>query len=96
MTVFNKRNALVGFITLKAASRALERRKRRRRHGAKIAAFVALGLVSAGVLAAFAAILYRRHGGEVEQRLEGYGIGDDESEIVGEYVSAGPESIPAT
>lgn len=96
MTIFNKRNALVGFITLQAASRALERRRRRRRSVAKIAAFVALGLVSAGVLAAFAAVLYRRHGGE-GQRLEGYAVGDDaESEIIGEYVSAGPEQIPAT
>jgi hypothetical protein len=29
--------------------------------------------------------------------IEGYGVGDDsEEEIVGEYVTAGPEPIPAT
>jgi hypothetical protein len=91
MSVFNKRNALVGFLTLKA----LERR-RKRRSGAKIALFVALGIVSAGVLAGLFAVLYRRHGSD-ELSIEGYGVGDDsEEEIVGEYVTAGPEPIPAT
>jgi hypothetical protein len=91
VTVFNKRNALVGFITLKA----LSRRRQRRRRGAKIAAFVTLGLVSVGALAAIAAVLYRRSG-EEGQSLQGYAVGDDaDSEIVGEYVTA-PESLPAT
>ncbi len=94
MTIFNKRNALVGFVTLKELQR---RRRRRRRSVAKVATFVGVGLVSVGILAGVAAVVYKRHGGEIEQRLEGYAVGDDsESEIVGEYVSAGPESIPAT
>jgi hypothetical protein len=91
MSVFNKRNALVGFLALKA----LERR-RKRRSGAKVALFIALGIVSAGVLAGVFAVLYRRHGSE-GLTIEGYGVGDDsEEEIVGEYVTAGPEPIPAT
>jgi hypothetical protein len=94
VTIFNKRNALVGFITLKALER---RRQRRRKSVARIATFAGLGLISVGILAGVAAVVYKRHGGEIEQRLEGYAIGDDsESEIVGEYVSAGPDSIPAT
>jgi hypothetical protein len=94
MTVFNKRNALVGFLTLKA----LQQKRRRRRSGMKkIVLFASLGLVSAGILAAIAGILYRRHGSEDGQSIEGYAVGDDsEEEIVGEYVTAGPEPIPAT
>jgi hypothetical protein len=95
VTVFNKRNALVGFITLKAASRALERRKQqRRRRGAKIAAVITLGIVSVGIVAAIAAVLHRRNGEGAE--MHGYAVGDDpDSEIVGEYVTA-PEPLPAT
>ena len=94
MTVFNRRNALVGFLTLQA----LKQKRRRRRSGMKkIVLFVSLGLVSAGILAAIAGILYRRHGSEEGQSIEGYAVGDDsEEEIVGEYVTAGPEPIPAT
>jgi Tfp pilus assembly protein PilN len=88
MKVFNKRNALVGFLTLKW----LEQRRKRRRSGMKRAAlFVSLGLVSAGILAAVAGILYRRH---ADDQIEGYEVGDDsEYEIVGEVVTAGPEPI---
>jgi hypothetical protein len=93
MTVFNRRNALVGYLTLKR----LQQKRRRRRSGAKIVLFVSLGLVSAGLLAAIAGILYRRHGSEDGQSIDGYAVGDDsEEEIVGEYVTAGPEPIPAT
>jgi hypothetical protein len=92
VTVFNKRNALVGFLTLKA----LERRRRKRRSGMKLALFVALGIVSIGILAGIAAVLHRRQNGEGHS-LEGYAVGDDaESEIVGEYVTASSEPIPAT
>ena len=95
MNVFSKRNALVGFLTLKAASRALERR-RRKRNGLKVVVLLVLGLVSLGVLAGLAAVLLRRQHGE-PRRLEGYAVGDEiESEIVGEYVTATSEPIPAT
>jgi hypothetical protein len=92
MTVFNKRNALVGFLTLKWLQQ-----RRKRRSGAKIAMLVGLGIVSAGLLAGIFAVLYKRHGSEDGQSIEGYAVGDDsEEEIVGEYVTAGPEPIPAT
>jgi len=57
VTIFTKRNALVGFITLKALE---GRRQRRRRHGLKLLTFVVLGIVSAGILAALAAVVVRR------------------------------------
>ena len=94
MTVFNKRNALVGFLTVKAAQRTLSRRRERRRRGAKIAAFATLGIVSIGIVAAIAAVLYRRSGEEGSE-MHGYAVGDDDSEIVGEYVAT-PESLQAT
>jgi hypothetical protein len=94
VTIFNRRNALVGFVTLKAAKRKIAKR-RRKRSAAKVALFGSLGLVSVGVLAAVIAVLYRRHSDGTEH--QGYGVGDDsEEEIVGEYVTAGPEPIPAT
>lgn len=98
MSIFNKRNAAVGYITLKAASRALERR-RKRRSGRKLGLYVGLGLVSVGILAAVAVIAVRRHNGDAEE-TEGSTSRDaereDDSEIVGEYVTAAPEPIPAT
>ena len=91
MNVFTKRNALVGFLTLKA----LERR-RRKRNGLKLVLFLVLGLVSLGILAGLAAVVLRRQHGE-QRRLEGYAVGPEaEDEIVGEYVTATPEPIPAT
>jgi hypothetical protein len=57
VTIFNKRNALLGFITWKALQQ-----RRKQRHTLKIAAFVALGIVSAGVLAAVLAVVLRRNG----------------------------------
>jgi hypothetical protein len=59
VTIFNKRNALLGFITWKALQ---QRRKRQQRHTLKIAAFVALGIVSAGILAGILAVALRRNG----------------------------------
>jgi hypothetical protein len=94
VSVFNKRNAAVGYIVLKAASRRLPRR--RKRSGAKIALYVSLGIVSAGILAGLAFVLLRRQQGESEQ-TEGRALGaEDESEVIGEYVTTSPEPIPAT
>jgi len=91
VNVFTKRNALVGFLTLKA----LERR-RRKRNGLKLVLFLVLGLVSLGILAGLAAVVLRRQHGE-QRRLEGYAVGPEaEDRIVGEYVTATPEPIPAT
>jgi hypothetical protein len=92
MTIFNRRNAIVGFITLKALERKL--RRGRKRNGRKIAAFVALGVLSAGVLAAFAVFALRRQrDGQDEQRLEGYAVADEDIGDKPERFS--PEPAPA-
>ncbi len=74
MKVFTKRNALVGFVTLKA----LERRRRRRRQSAlKVGLIVAAGVLSAGIFAALAIVVLRRTREQEPQRLEGYAIAPD-------------------
>jgi hypothetical protein len=92
MKIYTRRNAAVGYLTLKAIQRSIDG-KRKRRSGLKVAAYVGLGLVSAGILAAVLAIAVRR------RALEAAGIDvppDDELEIVGEYVTAPADPIPAT
>lgn len=80
----------MGYLTLKALQRRIYQR-RKRRSGVRVAAYVGLGLVSAGILAAvLAVVLKRRHGNGNEA-----GAFESESEIVGEYVTA-PEPVPAT
>ena len=101
MSVFTKRNAAVGYITLKAVSRALERR-RRRRSGLRLGLYIALGLISVGILAGVAVVAMRRQSGTAEEPEEGSSAAAEaesdeaDSEIVGEYVTAAPEPIPAT
>jgi mannose/fructose/N-acetylgalactosamine-specific phosphotransferase system component IIC len=91
MKIYTRKNAAVGYVTLKAIQRSMDR-KRKRRSGFKVAAYVGLGLVSAGILAAALAIALRRRSGEADEiALEA----ESENEIVGEYVTA-PEPIPAT
>jgi hypothetical protein len=85
VTVFNKRNALVGFLTL-AAMKRRSRAKQLRRKAPKIALFSLLGIVS---LVGIVALVLRRRGEDT--------FGEEaESEIVGEYVTASSEPIPAT
>jgi hypothetical protein len=85
VTVFSKRNALVGFLTLEALKRR-RRAKQLRRKAPKIAFFSLLGIAS---LVGIVAVVVRRRG---EDRF-----GEEaESEIVGEYVTASSEPIPAT
>lgn len=92
MKIYTRKNAAVGYLTLKAVQRAIDnKRARRRRSGLKVAAYVGLGLVSAGILAAALAIALRRRQGDA---VEAFGFEGD-SEIVGEYVTA-PEPVPAT
>jgi hypothetical protein len=89
MKIYTRRNAAVGYLTLKAIQRSVNR-KRKRRSGLKVAAYVGLGLVSAGILAAVLAVALKRRTGENEEiTLE------SDAEIVGEYVTA-PEPVPAT
>jgi hypothetical protein len=91
MKIYTRKNALVGYLVLNARRRAVEKRlRRRRRSGLKVAAYVGLGLVSAGLLAAVLAIALKRRNGESEEIVL-----ESDAEIVGEYVTA-PESVPAT
>jgi len=94
VSIFTKRNAAIGYLTLKA----LERR-RKRRNGAKLGLYIALGLISFGILAA-AAVVIRRSGTVADEAEEESAAADAasyeaEDEIVGEYVTAA-EPIPAT
>jgi hypothetical protein len=85
VTVFNKRNALLGFLTLEVLKRR-RRAKQLRRKGPKIALFSLLGIVS---LVGIVALVLRRRGED--------SFGEEaESEIIGEYVTASSEPIPAT
>jgi len=91
MKIFTRKNALVGHLVLTSRKRAVKKRVRRRRNGLKVAAYIGLGLVSAGILAAVLAVAVKR------RSLEAAGIDvppGDELEIVGEYVTA-PEPAPA-
>jgi hypothetical protein len=91
MKIYTRRNALVGYVLLKARKRAIQKKVRRRRQsGLKVAAYVGLGLLSAGILAGVLAIALRRRQGDT---LAASAF--DEGEIVGEYVTA-PEPVPAT
>ena len=90
MKIHTRKNSAIGFLTLKAIQRSVEKR-RKRRSGLKVAAYVGLGLVSAGILAAVLAVALKRHSREV------VGIDDateGDTEIVGEYVTT-PDPIPA-
>lgn len=107
MNVFTKRNALVGYLALTALQRGTWQRRQRRM---KIAAFVALALISFGILAGVAAVAKRqaaqKRAGLAESEAE---IAESESEaaevelvaaeaeaeVVGEYVAAATEPIPA-
>ena len=91
MSFYNRRNAAVGYLTLKAMQRTIDNKRRKRRSGMKVAAYVGLGLVSAGILAAALAIVLKRRHGDAEESA-GF---ESDSEIVGEYVTA-PEPVPAT
>ena len=99
MTVFNRRNALVGYLTLKAASRAAARRRRRQRagRGLKVALLVVAGIVSAGILAGIAVAFLRRRG-DVAELLEDADAAADEAveEVAAELDAASAEPIPAT
>ena len=94
MSIFTKRNAAIGYLTLKA----LERR-RKRRSGAKLGLYIALGLVSFGILAGVAAVVARRSGTSVADSEDGSADAESDEaddEIVGEYVMTATEPIPAT
>jgi len=91
MKIYTRRNAAVGYLTLKAMQRAIDKKRRPRRSGLRVATYVGLGLVSAGILAGLLAIALRRRQGDVTEDALDF---ESESEIVGEYVTA-PEPVPA-
>jgi hypothetical protein len=122
VSIFTRRNAAVGYLTLKALDhrrskrsglklgtavgyltlKALDRR-RSKRSGLKRGLAVALGLISFGILAGVAAVAIRRRGRTAVGGQEEESAATDEAEIddvvgeiVGEYVAAAPEPIPAT
>ena len=92
MKIHTRKNSAVGYVTLKAIQRAMNDRKRKRRRGLKVVAYVGLGLVSAGILAAVLAVALKRRSGEVVDVVD---VVESDAEIVGEFVTA-PEPIPAT
>jgi hypothetical protein len=91
MKIYTRRNAAVGYLTLKAMQRRIQKKRGRRRSGLRVAAYVGLGLVSAGILAGALAIMLRRRQGDASESAAFESDGD----IVGEYVTA-PEPVPAT
>jgi uncharacterized membrane protein len=88
VNVFSKRNALIGFLTLKFVKRRL-RRNTLRRKGPKIAFFSVLGVAS---IVGIVAVLLRRRGDDDFAHLGE----EQDSDIVGEYVTASSSPIPAT
>jgi hypothetical protein len=91
MNIYTRRNAAVGYLTLKGLQRRIDKRRGRRRSGLRVATYVGLGLVSAGILAGVLAIMLRRRQGDAPESAAFESDGD----IVGEYVTA-PETVPAT
>jgi hypothetical protein len=90
MKIHTRRNAAVGYLTIRALQRELHKRRRPRRSGLKVAAYIGLGLISAGLLAAALAIALRRR--SIDEQASASAEG--ETEIIGEYVTA-PEPVPA-
>jgi hypothetical protein len=88
VNIFTRRNALVGFLALKAIKRKLRLRKRQSRTRRALA--VVLGVTSLGAIAAVAILLIRRQHAEEQAGAE------SDDEIVGEVVTAASEPIPAT
>jgi hypothetical protein len=91
MKIHTRRNSAVGYLTLKAMQRAIDKKRHPRRRAFRMAAYVGLGLLSAGLLAGVLAIALRRR---AEGLADAVGLESD-NEIVGEYVTA-PEPAPAT
>jgi len=94
VSIFTKRNAVIGYLTLKAL-----KHRRKRRSGAKLGLYIALGLVSFGILAGVAAVVARRSGTSVADAEDAAADAESDEaddEIVGEYVMTATEPIPAT
>jgi hypothetical protein len=92
VSIFNRRNALAGFIAIKLVERRLRRRKRNARKAVVIGS---LGLLSLGALVGVGAILVKRQRGD-GRHLEGYAVADDMGEVAVEHETTSSEPIPAT
>ncbi len=95
MNIFTRRNAIVGYLTLKAHSRARRHymRRQKKRSGLKVVTLIVLGILSVGLLIAFAGVLHRRsRNGET---LEGADVAD-EVEVVVDDLAEATQSIPTT
>jgi hypothetical protein len=93
--IFTKRNALVGYLTLKAQSRARRHylRRQKKRSGLKLVTLLVLGILSVGLVIAFAGVLHRRS--RDGEPLEAADVAD-EVEIVVDDLTEASESIPTT
>jgi Tfp pilus assembly protein PilN len=95
VSIFTKRNAAVGYLTLKALDR-----RRRQRSGIRLGVYIALGIISVGILAGLAAVLMQRRSATAEESEGSAAMATESdeasSEIVGEYVTAASEPISAT
>jgi len=91
--IFTKRNALVGYMTLKAHSHARRHLvRRKRRSGLKLVMLLVLGILSVGLLLAFAGVLHRRQ--RDPQALEDLEASDDVEPVAD--LAGSTEPIPAT
>ena len=93
MSIFTKKNVLIGYLTLQALSRNRRRvpMPGRKRSSWKLPVFIGLAVVSAGVLAVLVALMLRRQ--REPEHLEGFAVsGNDEGPI--ESITE-PESTPA-
>ncbi|HET7743967.1 MAG TPA: hypothetical protein VFK76_04435 [Gaiellaceae bacterium] len=96
MKIFTKRNALVGYLTLKAHSRARRRfmRRQKSRSGLKLVTVLVLAILSVGLLIAFAGVLHRRsRDGEA---VEEVAAREDVEIAAVDDLHVAPESISAT
>jgi hypothetical protein len=94
--IFTKRNALIGFLALKAAKRrGLIRRQKPQWSAWKIATLVVLGVLSAGALAVVGAAILRRQ--REPEHIEGYVVADEaETPMAHGFVETAPEPYAAT
>ena len=96
MGIFTKRNALVGYLTLKAHSRARRRWMRRQKRSAwKLVTLVVLGIVSVGIVVVLAGVVHRRQR-EVAQEGDSETLDEAGAEVVLDDEDLTSEPLPAT
>ena len=91
VSIFNKRNAFIGFLTLQAISRNRRRMLSvgQKRSGWKLPVLLALGVISVGVFAVVAAVMLRRQ--REPEHIEGFVVaGEPESPAVSAVEQAEP------